>query len=320
MRSNKYNVVLPVLVTLLIPHFSADATDLFSEPIFVTLRESNQNAKFPGQTIWPGGPKMLYNSVTADGKILVVSSPKDGGIYIYDTESGKKLGSVKTGKGAKGLKISPDGKEVYVSNEAANTVTVVNLLSKKVVAIIKTDIDPHNVRFNQDGTKAYVTLQGGAGLGVIDTKIRKVIKVYPTPGINSPHNLDLSKNEKIAYIRDLTGLVGVLDLESGKMLKVIKVGNGHAGIDVIPNGKLVVTGAIADDYVTLIDTTTLEIVKKIKVGFGPHGVRASRDNRYLYVAITADDKLSVIDLKTLKVTKEFSLKSFPFWIAVNGNP
>ena len=42
------------------------AADLFPEPAFVSLKESNQVAKYPGQTIWQGGPKMLYNSITLD--------------------------------------------------------------------------------------------------------------------------------------------------------------------------------------------------------------------------------------------------------------
>jgi YVTN family beta-propeller protein len=296
------------------------ADDVFPESIYVSLRESNQVAKYPGQTIWEGGPKMLYNSITPDGKTLVVSSPKDGGIYIFDARSGKQLGMVKTDKAAKGLKITPDGKEVFVSNEAVDSVSVVDLASQKVVATIKTDKMPHNVRFTNDGKTAYVTLQGGAGLGVIDVKKRKMMKVIPTPGIDTPHNIDLSKDEKLAFIRDTSDQVGVLDLGSGKIKKIIKAGQGHAGIDVTPNGKLVFTGAIADDVVTVIDTNTLEVIKKIKVGFGPHGVRASKDNRYLYTAVTADDKVYVIDVEKLEVVKEFKVESFPFWVAVNGNP
>ncbi|WP_455218502.1 YncE family protein [Kaarinaea lacus] len=298
----------------------AFAEKLFPESVYVSLRESNQVAKYPGQTIWKGGPKMLYNSITPDGKTLVVSSPKDGGIYIFDAQSGKQLGMVKTDKAAKGLKITPDGKEVFVSNEAANSVSVVDLASKKVVANIKTDKMPHNVRFTKDGKTAYVTLQGGAGLGVIDVKERKITKVIPTPGIDTPHNLDLSKDEKLAFIRDTSNKVGVLDLGSGKIKTIIEAGQGHAGIDVIPNGKLVFTGAIADDVVTVIDANSLKVVKKIKVGFGPHGVRASKDNKYLYASVTADDKVYVIDIDKLEVVKEFKVESFPFWVAVNGNP
>ena len=296
------------------------AENLFPAPIYVTLRESNQIAKYPGQVIWQGGPKMLYTSITPDGKTLVASSPKDGGIYIFDAGTGKKLGMVKTGAAAKGLKITPDGKEVFVSNEAGNSVSVVDLASKKVLATINVPKMPHNVRITKNGKTAYVTLQGGAGLGVIDVVHRKLIKVIPTPGIDTPHNLDLSKDEKRVFIRDTEGQVGVLNLVSEKIIKIIKVGKGHAGIDVIPNGKLVFTGAIADDIVTVIDANTYAVLKKIKVGFGPHGVRASKDNRYVYVTVTADDKLVVIDTKKMAVVKDFKVESFPFWVAVRGNP
>lgn len=296
------------------------ASEFFNEPVHISLRESHQVVKYPGQIIWKGGPKMLYTSVTPDGKTLAVSSPKDGGVYLFNAKSGKQLGMVKTGKAAKGLKISPDGREIFVSNEAANTVSVVDLGSQKVVATIKTDKMPHNVRFTRDGKTAYVTLQGGAGLGVIDVAKRKMSKVIAMPGIATPHNLDLSADEKLAFVRDTSNQVGVVDLTTAKVKTIVKVGQGHAGIDVIPNGKLVFTGAIADDVVTVIDALTFKVVKKIKVGFGPHGVRASKDNRYLYVSVTADDKVHVIDIDKLEVVKNFNVKSFPFWVAVRGNP
>ena len=307
------------MLTLLVST-SVYADNLFPDPIFVSLRESDQVAKFPGATIWNGGPKMLYDSITPDGKTLVVSSPKDGGIFLFDTKTGKQLGMVKTGKAAKGVKISPDGKLVLVSNEAGNSVSVVDLVKKKLITNIKVPEMPHNVRFTNDGKTAYVTLQGGAGIGVIDVAKRKLSKVIPTPGIATPHNLDLSKNEKRLFIRDTADEVGVLDLASEKIIKILKAGQGHAGIDVVPDGKLVFTGAIADDVVTVIDADKLDVIKKIKVGFGPHGVRASKDGRYLYVAVTADDLLVVIDIKSLEVVKSEKVASFPFWVAVNGNP
>ncbi len=291
-----------------------------TEPVFVSLRESGQVARFPDGKIWPGGPKMLYTAITPDGKHLAVTSPKEGGVYFFDSGSGKQTAMVKTGKGAKGVKIHPNGKLVYVSNEAADNISVVDMESQQVVATIDTDDMPHNVRFTRDGKTAYVTLQGGAGIGVIDTTQHKVVKVIPTPGLIGPHNLDLSKDETLAYVRDTSHQVGVLELASGKMLKVIEVGQGHAGVDVSPDGRHVFTGAIADDIVTVIDTETLTVVKKIKVGFSPHGVRCSRDGRRLYVSVTSDEKLVEIDTATLSVTKSTNLAGFPFWLAVRGNP
>jgi len=323
MKSASYLFTAKILVSVLLLSAVCSqvlADSLFPESVYVSLRESNEVAKYPGQIIWKGGPKMLYDSISPDGNTLVVSSPKEGGIYIFDAQSGKQLGMVKTDKAAKGLKISPDGKEVFVVNEGADSVSVVDLAAKKVVATIKTGKMPHNVRFTSDGKTAYVTLQGAAGLGVIDVKKRKIIKIIQTPGIDTPHNLDLSKDEKLVFIRDTSNQVGVLDLESGKIKTILTAGQGHAGIDVIPNGELVFTGAIADDVVTVIDAKSMKVIKKIKVGFGPHGVRASKNNKYLYVSVTADDKVVVIDIDKLEVIQEFKAESFPFWVAVNGNP
>jgi len=296
------------------------ASDVFPENIFVTLKDSGEIAQYGGQSVWKGDPVMLYNAITPDSQRLVVSSPKTGSIYVFDTSTHKRLAKIKVGKAPKGLKVSPDGKEAYVANEADATVSVVELLNYTTVATINVDKTPHNIRFSHDGKWAYVTLQGGAGLGVIDTHTRKYVKTIPTPGVPNPHNLDISKDGKTVYIRDLGNTVGVLDLSSGKIKKVITVGQGHAGIDITPDEKYIFTGAIADDVVTVIDAKNLNIIKKIKVGFGPHGVRSSKDGRWLYVAITAEDKFVVIDIKTFDVVQEYNLPSFPFWIAVNGNP
>lgn len=309
-----------IFLCLLTSTTIAQAASYFSEPAYVTLRESDQIAKFPGEIIWNGGPKMLYTSITPNGKTVVASSPKEGSMYIFDALTGKQLGNIATGNAAKGLKISPNGKEVYVCNEGTNTVSIVDLAQKKVIKTINVGKMPHNVRFSDDGKKAYVTLQGAAGLAVIDTVQQVVTHVIATVGIDTPHNLDLSKDGKTAFIRDTSNQVGVLELATGKMKKIIPAGQGHAGIDVTPDGKWVFTGAIADDVVTVIDTKTLAVVKSIKVGFGPHGVRASADNRYLYVAVTADDSFVVIDIKSMEVVKTYPLTSFPFWVAVNGNP
>ena len=304
--------------TVLENGFAADMS--FPEPAFITAKMSNQVEKFPGQTVWAGGPNMLYDALTPDGKILMATSPNTASVYAFDTSSGKQLAIVNVGKDSKGLKISPTGKEAYVSNEGANSVSVIDIASFKVVATIATTDMPHNVRFNTDGSTAYVTLQGGAGLGVIDTKARKVVKVIATPGLEGPHNLDLSLDDKTAYVRDVSNHVAVIDLTTDKVKKIITVGQGHAGIDIIPNGRYIFTGAIADEVVTVIDPKTLAVVKQIKVGNGPHGVRASKDSRWLYVTVTADDKLVVIDVDKLEIVKEIKMGSFPFWVAVNGNP
>jgi len=142
---------------------------------------------------------------------------------------------------------------------------------------IKLEERPHNARFSSNGKLAYIRLQGGAGIGVIDTGARKMIREIRVPGITGRHNIDISADERRAFVRD----VAAVDMASGKLERIIMVGNGHAGIDIIPDGRYVVTAAIGDSlwiYVTAMNTETMQVEKKIAVG------------------------------------------QFPFWVAMQGNP
>ncbi len=291
----------------------------FPENTFITMKKSATIEQFPQEVTWKGGPNMLYNAITPDGKMVLATSPSSNTLYAFDAKNGKQLARIKVGKAPKGVKVTPDGKLAYVSNQGSADLTVVDLKKLVVVDTIKVEKGPHNARFTKDGKIAYVTLQGGAGIAVIDTGTRKMTKVIPVPGITGPHNLDLSSDENTAFIRDFIHHVAVLDLKSGKVKKVITVGNGHGGIDVIPNGRYAVTAAIGATFISVIDTKTLD-VKNIEVGNGPHGIRASKDSHWIYVTLSKENAVAVINTKTMKVEKKIPVGKFPFWIAVKGNP
>ncbi|MDQ6953786.1 MAG: beta-propeller fold lactonase family protein [Mariprofundaceae bacterium] len=291
----------------------------FPETTWITMKKSGAVERFPNQMIWKGGSNMLYDAVTPDGKLILATSPTDNTVYVFDAKTGRKLAVVTVGDAPKGVKVSPDGKVAYIANQKSANISVLDIKTLKITATIPVKTGPHNCRFTKDGSLAYVTLQGGAGLGVIDTKAQKMIRVIPISGIQGPHNLDLSADTKIAYVRDIVKHVAVVNLRTGKTEKVMNVGHGHAGLDVTPNGRYVVTGAIADTYVSIIDTQSFK-VHHIEVGNGPHGVRASNDGRWIYVAVSKDNVIAVINTLTMKVEKKIAVGKFPFWIAVQGNP
>ena len=290
----------------------------FPADTFITMKKSGTVELFPKEVTWQGGPNMLYNAVTPDGSKVLATSPSSNSVYIFDAKSGKQLAVLEVGKAPKGVKVTPDGQWAYVSNQGSANVSVVDLNQLKVVDSIAVEKGPHNARFTRDGKLAYVTLQGGAGIAVVDTAKRKMIKVIPVPGITGPHNLDLSADEKTAYVRDFVHHVAVLDLVTGKVRKVITVGNGHGGIDVTPDGRYAATAAIGDSIISIIDTKTLA-VKNIQIGKGPHGIRASKDSHWLYVTLTGENAVAVVNLETMKVEKKIAVGKFPFWVAVRGN-
>jgi YVTN family beta-propeller protein len=290
------------------------------EPAYVTFRDGNALGAYPEEKSWDGGEKMLYDALTPDGQLLVATSPSTNQLYIYEAKTSQEVAVVPVGELPKGVKITPDGKEAWVSNEGEDSISIVDLASFQVVETIKTEDMPHNLRFTADGKTAYVTLQGGAGLGVVDTSSRQVTQIIPITEMPAAHNLDLSADEKTAYVRNAGQNVAIIDLSSGEVKKILEVGSGHGGIDVMPDGRYAFTGAIADKVVSVIDLEKMEVIKKIEVGSGPHGVRASADGAVVYVSVTGDNQVAVIDTETLEVTKRYDAGEFPFWVAVQNNP
>ncbi|WP_126456998.1 c-type cytochrome [Sulfuriflexus mobilis] len=291
----------------------------FPETVYISMKKSATVEEFPSENTWDGGPNMLYTAVTPDGKRVLSTSPSSNMLYVFDALTGKQIAIIPVGKAPKGVKVMPNGLFAYVSNQDSANISVVNLDSLSVVDTIQVEKGPHNARFTDDGKLAYVTLQGGAGIAVVDTASRKMIRVIPVPGITGPHNLDLSADEKTAYVRDFVHHVAVLNLDSGEVNKVIKVGNGHGGIDTAPNGRFVATAAIGDDFISVIDTNSLKVTN-VKVGNGPHGIRASKDSQWIYVTVAKDNIVAVINTNTMTVEKNIEVGKFPFWVAVQGNP
>lgn len=295
------------------------STKEFPETVFSSMKGSATIKMLPSGVTTKGGESMLYTAITPNGKILLSTSPSTNTLYVFDSRTMQQLAIIKVGKSPKGVKVMPNGKFAYVSNQGSNDISIIDLLHLKKVETINTPAGPHNVRFNQNGKIAYVTLQGGAGIGVINTNSRTLVKVIAVDGITGPHNLDLSLDEKTAFIRDFVHHVAVVDLSSEKVVRIITVGNGHGGIDVDPQGKFVATAAIADDHISIINTKTLA-VRNINLGTASHGIRASKNSQWLYVTLPKENTIAVINTNTWQVEKKIAVGKFPFWLAVMGNP
>lgn len=299
---------------------AAEPTNLFPAPVYVTLQTSNAVESMPAGETWGSLTGAHYDAISPDGKRMLVSSKDQPEAYLLDVTTGRKLATFDIGPTPQGVTISPDGRWGLAVSAGSGTVAVIDMQKQKMVKSIAVGKVPHNSRFTADGKLAYVTLQGGTGVAVVDMQTLKKIDEIPVPGIHGPHNLDLSADEKTMWVRDLVGKVAAVDIKSRKELAVIPVGLSHGGIDVIPGGRYVFTGAIADHVVDVIDPTTFKVVKRIDVGQGPHGVRASRDGRWVYVGVTGTDKVAVIDSRTLEVVKQVPTHGkLPFWVTVAGN-
>lgn len=320
-RWSAYRLAFAFALSSAVPGAQAAApSDLFPQPVYVTVTKADAVQEMASSRNLDGLPTAHYDAISADGKLLMVSSRDQPEAYLVDAQSGKKLATYKIGKVPQGVAISPDGRWGMAVAAGENTVSIIDLKTRKLVKTIEVGKTPHNVRFTRDSRIAYVTLQGGTGVAVVDMSSLKKVDEIPVPGVKGPHNLDLSPDEKTLWVRDFVGKVAAVDIASRREKAIIPVGLGHGGIDVTPGGKYVVTGAIADHVVDVIDPKTMKIIKRIDVGQGPHGVRASADGRWIYASVTGTNQIAVIDANTLDVARQVPTEGeVPFWLSVVGN-
>jgi DNA-binding beta-propeller fold protein YncE len=69
---------------------------------------------------------------TPDGKLVLISSLRDGNLVVYDTASRKEFKRVPIGHGAAGILIDPDGSRAFIACSPDNYVAVVDLKTFEV--------------------------------------------------------------------------------------------------------------------------------------------------------------------------------------------
>jgi len=290
----------------------------FPHPVYLTLKRGKAVFVAPAAASWHAPSGTLYDALTPDGKLLLATSPFLGKLFFFETQSGALIASIALGQGPKGISVAPNGRTAYVADETGAAIFVVDIEKKKAIARIPMPAKPHNSCFSRDGAEAYVTLQTGNAIAVINARQHKVIDLIPTPGLAAPHNLALAPDGRHLFVRGAEGQVAKIDLKARKVEKVVRIGEGHAGIAVSADGRRVFTADTRSDSVWILDAETLAVEHRIQVGASPHGVRVSSDGRWLYVAVTGADRLAVVDLEASQVIHQEPVSGAPFWIATIG--
>lgn len=294
--------------------------DTNQEGIYTTLQGSDKVENIQNKMTWEV-PTAHYNAISHNGRYLLVSSISEPTAHLFDLQKNKLLKTFQVGSTPQGVAISPDNRWGIAVSQDENSITIIDIKNLKKVKTIPIGKVPHNAIFTKDGQTAYITLQGEGKIAVVNMKTQEKVEEYHLDGMDTPHNLDITADEKILWIRDFIGHVAAFDLQTKKVLAIIPVSAGHSGIDIINGGRYIFAGGIVDKTVDVIDPTTFKVIKKIDVGQGSHGIRSNKTGDLVYVSVTATGKIAVIDTNTLEVKDYIETQgNFPFWVAVSDNP
>lgn len=163
---------------------------------------------------------------------------------------------------------------VYVSDEDGGSVIVINTSSDSVIARIPVGKRPRGLRISPDGTRLFVALSGlpKAGPGADESKL--------PPADPSADG------------------IGIVDLASLKLLRMIPGGKDPELLDVTSDGKRLWVSNEDAAEASLIDIEAGQVVRRVPVGKEPEGVGIHPGGKVVYVTNEADNSVSVLDIES----------------------
>ncbi|MDF2606643.1 MAG: family beta-propeller repeat-containing protein [Bacillales bacterium] len=142
------------------------------------------------------------------------------------------------------------------------------------------------------------------------------------PSDKGAHHLALSPDDRYLYVANQHAAnVSVIDLQTKKKIKDIKVGEGSCYLSptMYWSGKVIdapymFISVDKEDKVAVIDMKTNEKIKDIPVGGLVHGVNLSPDGKTVWAAVMGAKKVAIIDAEKLEVTGEIKFDGGPIHI------
>src|SRR5262245_13935083 len=189
----------------------------------------------------------------------------------------------------------PEGPyRVYVTNEASGDLSVISS-KNEVIATVKLGKRPRGIHASPDGKTIYVALSGSpmAPPGVDESTL-------PPPD------------------RSADG-IGVFDVASNTLVKVLPVGNDPEEFDLSKDGKLLYASNEDASKTSVLDLAAGKVTQELKVGEEPEGVTTTPDGKFVYVTSEEAGGVYVIDTATNKVVKNFKVGRRPRKVAFLPN-
>lgn len=204
---------------------------------------------------------------------------------------------------------------IIQTNAAGDNTHVIDPVTNKVVGIIEDIEVPHGVTTAPDGSRIYITDEALSTVDFVDAKTFKVTKRVPLSG--HPNNLAVSKDGKKVYagIAQAPGAVDVIDTATMTNVKSIKVDGPIHNVYVTPDGKFAVSGSVATNVVSVIDTKTDEIAWTVKLSSGirpmAFDTRPDGSTNHIFVQLSNFHGFVAIDFATHKEVARIELPEFP---------
>ncbi|HEX3856782.1 MAG TPA: cytochrome D1 domain-containing protein [Verrucomicrobiae bacterium] len=272
---------------------------------------------------------VLFAVTVRSEDMLLVANKGDRTLSIINPTTGEQLAAVPE-DGVTGHEVvaSADGKLAFVPiygnsgvggpGTDGSLIRVIDLEKRAIVGTIDfgRGVRPHGAVLGPKNKMIYVTTELENCISIIDPKILQVVGAVPT-GQTQSHMLAISSDGKTGYTANVgTGTVSVLDMQKGKVIKIIPISKTTQRISISRDDKWVFTSDQTKPQLAVIDTQTNEIVKWIEMPGTGYGTATTPDGRWLLVALNTINKVAFIDLQKMQVVQTLDVPKSPQEILV----
>ncbi len=172
------------------------------------------------------------------------------------------------------IELNRDGSQIYTANISGNTISIIdrNGAASWLVTSIPVGKGPEGFDVTPDGKELWAAGSRDGSVSVIDIANKRVTRTFNVQTKRS-NRLRFTPDGRLVLISDLdAGDLLILERETRRELKRIKLGKELAGILITPDGARAYVAATGDNNIAVIDLKTFDLVDRIMTGQNPDGM------------------------------------------------
>lgn len=261
--------------------------------------------------------------LTNDGKKLLVSATGRDRFLIVDLATQAVERTVETGQAPEHFDITMDDRFAYVGNMEDSSVSVIDLKEGKEVRRLKGFFEPHGFSVLPGDKKVYVSNFGAHEVRSVEIPSQQMVKRL---AVGDVHRAAIREPER--YQSELKGIanptptvdgrfifaadgdagvVGIIDAETDRVVKTLRVGQAPWRAYASPDGRFMMIPNNGDETISVIDVKTQEVVTTLQGGAGMTGINFTQGGKKAYVISGKEGAVSVYDMATFKKVNRLKL-------------
>lgn len=214
-----------------------------------------------------------------------ISNGRDTSVTIIDLKTLKFIAKVKvTGNNPDAILYDPLSHRVFTFNGRSSNSTVIDAITNKVIGTIKL-IGKPEFPVNDLKGKIYVNIEDKNSICVININTLKIEQTWSIAPGESPSGLAIDLKNKRLFSVCENKLMVVVDYETGKVIKTLKIGDGVDGVSFDPGLNRIYSsnGEGTMTVVQVKDANTFTVLENVPTQKGARTIAVNTKTHKLYL-------------------------------------